>query len=49
MGVLFPPCAGLDVYKDTVVASVRHMADGTVKRDVRTFKTLTTDRLALSE
>ena len=49
MQVLYPHCAGLDVHKDTVVACVRHMAGGTVKRQVRTFKTTTTELLALSE
>ncbi len=49
MEVLYPHCAGLDVHKDTVVACVRHMTDGVVKREVRTFKTMTTDLLTLSE
>jgi transposase len=49
MEVLHPHCAGLDVHKDTVVACVRHMADGAVKREVRTFKTTTKDLMALSE
>src|SRR3974377_770023 len=49
MEVLHPHCAGLDIHKDTVVACVRHMAGGTVKREVRTFKTTTTDLMALSE
>jgi transposase len=49
MEVLHPHCAGLDVHKDTVVACVRHMADGAVRRDVRTFKTTTRDLMALSE
>src|ERR1700687_5664870 len=49
MEVLHPHCAGLDVHKDTVVACVRHMVDGTVKREVRTFKTTTRDLTALSE
>jgi transposase len=49
MEVLYPHCAGLDVHKDTVVACVRHMVDGTVKREVRTFKTTTKQLLALSE
>jgi transposase len=49
MEVLYPHCAGLDVHKDTVVACARHMVDGTVKREVRTFKTTTSDLLALSE
>jgi transposase len=34
---------------DTVVACVRHMVNGTVKREVRTFKTTTTELLALSD
>jgi hypothetical protein len=42
MEVLHPHCAFLDVHKDTAVACVRHMVDGTVKREVRTFKTTTT-------
>jgi transposase len=49
MEVLHPHCAGLDVHKDTVVACARHALDGTVKREVRTFKTMTKDLLALSE
>jgi len=32
-----------------VVACVRHMADGAVRREVRTFKTTTRDLMALSE
>ena len=46
MEVLYPHCAGLDVHKNTVVACVRHMVNGTVKREVRTFQTTTTELLA---
>ncbi len=49
MEVLYPHCAGLDIHKETVVACVRHMTSGTVKREVRTFKTMTSGLLALSE
>src|SRR3954447_14526730 len=49
MEVLYPHCAGLDVHKDPVVVCLRHMTNGTVKREVRTFKTTTTGLLALSE
>ena len=49
MEVLYPHCAGLDVHKDTVVACFRHMADGLVKREIRTFETTTKELLALSE
>ena len=49
MEVLYPHCAGLDVHKETVVACVRHMVNGTVTREVKTFRTTTKDLLALSE
>ena len=49
MEVLYPHCAGLDVHKDTVVACARHMVNGAVTREVRTFRTTTKDLLALSE
>src|ERR1700740_2993032 len=49
MEVLYPHCAGLDVHKNTGVACVRHTVDGTIKREVRTFKTITKELLALSE
>jgi transposase len=49
MEVLYRNCAGLDVHKDTVVACVRHMVNGSVEREVRTFRTTTRDLLALSQ
>ena len=49
MEVLYPNCAGLDVHKDTVVACSRRMIGSKVVREVRTFKTTTSDLLALSE
>ena len=50
MQVLHAHCAGLDVHKETVVACVRHhMADGTAKREVRTFSTMTQGLLELAE
>ena len=49
MEVLHPNCAGLDVHKETVVACSRRVIAGKVVREVRTFKTTTTDLLALSE
>ena len=49
MDVLYPNCAGLDVHKDTVVACSRRVIGGKVVREVRTFKTTTSDLLALSE
>ena len=49
MEVLYTHCAGLDVHKDTVVACVRHMANGEVRREARIFKTTTKDLLGLSD
>ena len=49
MEVQYSHCAGLDVHKDTVVACVRHLANGTPRREVRTFKTMTKELLALSD
>lgn len=49
MEVIYPHCAGLDVHKDTVVACVRVMQGGKVDREVRTFKTVTRELLALSD
>jgi transposase len=48
MQVLYPRCAGLDVHKDTVVACVRVIERRKVKTEVRTFKTVTSQLLALS-
>jgi transposase len=43
-------CAGLDVHKKTVVACVRRIApDGQVYRQVRTYRTLTADLIALAD
>jgi transposase len=48
MEVLYPICAGLDVHKDTVVACVRHMREGKIKTEVRSFATDTAALLDLS-
>ena len=48
MEVLHPNCAGLDVHKATVVACSRRMVAAKVEREVRTFKTTTSDLLELS-
>jgi transposase len=57
MEVLHPHCAGLDVHKslpsrkrgDSVVACVRHIVDGAVKREVRSFQTTTKSLMTLSQ
>ena len=42
MDVLIAPCAGLDVHRDTVVATVRRPGPGGTRRsDTRTFSTIT--------
>ncbi len=49
MEVLHARCAGLDVHKDTVVACVRIVENGTVRREVRTFETVTAALCELSD
>jgi transposase len=49
MQTVYARCAGLDVHKATVVACVlATRADGRVRREVRTFRTLTRDLEALA-
>jgi len=48
MEVLHERSAGLDVHKETVVAGVRIVQDGQVRRERQTFKTTTRDLLALA-
>ncbi len=48
MEVLYPHCAGLDIHKESVVCCVRHMNNGKVKTEVRTFQTTTGGLLELS-
>ena len=45
MEVLYRYCAGLDVHKKTVVATILTPE----KKETRTFETMTTDLLALSD
>ena len=50
MEVLHRCCAGLDVHKKTVVACARAVGpDGRVRRQVRTFGTMTAELLALAD
>jgi transposase len=49
MEVLYPRCCGLDVHKETVVASLRLVIDGKVVKEVRTFSTTTASLMSLSE
>jgi len=49
MECMYPRCAGLDVHKDTVVACVRIQGEGSARRVTKTFRTVTTDLLALAD
>ncbi len=50
MQVLYPRCCGLDIHKKTVVACMLLTnPDGTIRRFVRTFGTMTADLLALGD
>ena len=49
MDLLHPLCADLDVHKDTVVACLRRVVEGRVKRELRTFGTTTRELLELSD
>jgi len=49
MEVLHAHCAGLDLHKDWVVACVRHMVDGKVTTNVKTFRTTTQELMSLSD
>jgi transposase len=49
MEVVHPQCSGLDVHKETVVACILVSQGGIVRKTVRTFKTHTSDLLALSD
>ena len=49
MQLTYARCAGLDVHKDTVVACIRIERDGHVRRETRTFGTMTIDLLALQQ
>lgn len=48
MEVMYPRCAGLDVHKDSVVASVRCVTEP-VHKEVRTFGTTTGELFALAD
>lgn len=49
MEVVYAHCAGLDVHKESVVACVRHMAEGKISTQLRSFGTTTGELAALAE
>lgn len=50
MDTIHTRCAGLDVHKKTVVACVRRLEpDGSIRREVRTYRTVTAELIALAD
>lgn len=50
MDLIYACCAGLDVHKKTVAACVRRAAaDGQDSREVRTYRTMTADLIAMAD
>jgi transposase len=50
MDLIHPCCAGLDVHKKTVVACIRRLGpDGHVAGEVRTYRTMTADLIAMAD
>lgn len=50
MELLYPCCAGLDVHKKTVVVCCRLLSpDGTLRKQTRSFSTITADLLTLAD
>jgi transposase len=50
LDLIYPHCAGLDVHKKTVVVCIRRVeADGQISRQVRTYRTVTAELIALAD
>jgi transposase len=50
LDLIYPCCAGLDVHKKTVVACLRRLGpDGAIDSQVRTYRTMTADLIALAD
>jgi transposase len=49
MELLHSHCAGLDLHKETVVACTRHMVDGMVATEVKSFQTTTQQLMEMSD
>lgn len=49
MEVVYSKCAGLDVHKETVVACVHVREGGKLRKEVRTFSTMTSDLILLHD
>jgi len=49
MEIVYSRCSGLDVHKETVVACVSIREGGKVQKEVQTFRTMTSDLLALHD
>ena len=49
MEVVYQRCAGLDVHKETVVVCLEIREGGKLQKDIRTFRTMTSDLLLLHD
>ena len=49
MDVVYSKCAGLDVHKETVVACIMIREGGKLRKEIRTFRTMTADLLVLHD
>ena len=49
MEIVHTRCCGLDVHKKSVACVLITQPDGNTERYIRTFKTMTTDLVALSD
>lgn len=49
MEVVYSRCSGLDVHKETVVACVSIREENKVQKEIRTFRTMTSDLLVLHD
>ena len=49
MEVVYQRCAGLDVHKETVVVCLEIREGGKLQKDIRTFRTMTSDLSAISK
>lgn len=49
MQIVYSRCCGLDVHKETVVACLLIREEGKIHKEIRTFRTMTSDLLALHD
>ena len=49
MEVVYRRCSGLDVHKETVVACIMIREGGQVQKEIRIFRTMTSDLIVLHD